>query len=226
MPIDTMTDSAMIHFATRTAQEGDITSVLLKIASTFGFSTIELLSQYKRSRGFNPMHLALLALDNPERSLEERLLGVYMGETFVDQPDHYGRSPLTWAVEYRWEEAIECLLSLRASVRLPRLSIDMRRSLPILHLAISGPPYTRLVTIVKLLLYAGADTYERDDENWTALHVAASWGMVDVARLLLQESDARRLLNARTAAGETAHDLARDSGFGGEILLLLSTPYG
>jgi hypothetical protein len=218
-----MMDSAVIHHAMRTTREGDITSVLLKIASAFRISTDDLLSQYKRSRGFNPMHLALLELDGQSRTLKERILDVYMRESFVNEPDHYGRSPLTWAVEYRWEEAIQCLLSLGGSVRLSRLSIDMRRSLPVLHLAISGPPNTELVTIVALLLHEGANVYEQDDEHWTPLHVAASWGMLDVARLLLRESDSKRLLTAQTAAGETAHDLARGSGFEGQILSLLST---
>jgi ankyrin repeat protein len=217
-----MTDSAIMNHARGLTRNGDITSLLLNIASTFRLSTADLLTRYQKSRGFNSLHLALLRLNDPGKTLKERLTGTYKGENLVNQADHYGRSPLTWATEYRWEEAIQCLLSLGGSVKLPRLAIDMRRSLPILHLAIAGPPDANLTTIVELLLDAGADVYEQDDERWTALHVAASWGMFDVAKLLLRENDTSRLLTLQTATGETACDLARESGFRGQILSLLT----
>jgi hypothetical protein len=223
MPIYTMMDSAIIHYARGSTRNGDITSLLLNVASAFGLSTADLLTGYKRSRGFNSMHLALLRLNDSSKTLEERLTGAYMGDNLVNQVDHYGRSPLTWAVEYRWEEAIQCLLSLGGCVKLRRLAIDMRRSIPILQLAIAGPPDANLVSIVDILLEAGADVYEQDDERWTALHVAASWGMLDVAKLLLRGTDKLRLLTIQTATGETAHDLARESGFKGQILSMLGT---
>lgn len=73
------------------------------------------------------------------------------------------------------------------------------------------PPVMRCVFeskthCLKLLVEAGADLAARDEENWTALHVAAAMDDIEAAAFIVK--NARSLTEARNADGERPIDLA------------------
>jgi ankyrin repeat protein len=77
------------------------------------------------------------------------------------------------------------------------------------------------VGVIKVLLEARVDVNAADHEGWTALHVAASWQLYDVAVVLA--SSGRVEWGAQTHNGETACDLSLDPGFYNKILVWLAT---
>jgi protein phosphatase 1 regulatory subunit 12A len=67
------------------------------------------------------------------------------------------------------------------------------------------------MTVVKLLVEAGADVNSRDHEGWTPFHVAASWNNYDGVRRL--QEVAMIDYAATTWTGESALDLSGDPMF-------------
>ncbi|EYE95822.1 ankyrin repeat domain-containing protein, partial [Aspergillus ruber CBS 135680] len=76
--------------------------------------------------------------------------------------------------------------------------------------------------LAKILIYHGADvtrTVEKPINNgWTALHLAACWGLEDIARLLLTKG---ANINAKTDQGATALHTASGLGKTAMVQLLL-----
>lgn len=99
----------------------------------------------------------------------------------TDKLDSRGRSALAWAVEYGMADAVRILLRFGAN------DCQYRRSshsqLPLLHLVIARPPQSLrsgFLEVVEILLSTGIDINARDDEGWTAWHVAVSWRSYDI----------------------------------------------
>lgn len=184
------------------------------IARIFKTTVSQLQSSYVESRKFSAQHKGLLRSREPGCDLEQVLtqIGGKGASEDIDNVDCTGRSALAWAVEYGWAEAVKILIRLGVDVNQVRRS--GQRTMPLLHLAVAGPKNSESTrtTITQILLQAGANTNARDDEQWTSLHVAASWGLDGVVNELLQSGqgiDLRALNNC----GESARDLALAGGF-------------
>lgn len=77
------------------------------------------------------------------------------------------------------------------------------------------PPVMRCVfeskpDCLKLLVEAGADLTARDDENWTALHVAAAMDDVEAAEFIVRSCKTECLTQVRNADGERPIDLSEN----------------
>jgi ankyrin repeat protein len=134
----------------------------------------------------------------------------------IDIPDSFGRSALSWAVEYGWVDAVSTLIRFGADVNQQRLPLHAGLGLPMLHLALAGPNFgkggTAYLDIVRQLLIAGADVNAVDHEGWTALHIAASWKDHKAVGILAQFAGQRLCWSALTNSNESASQLAGGDG--------------
>lgn len=224
---ETMLDSAMIHFATGRVDQPDFLSVVQSVTGVErdypdGRGLSERLQWYTKTRSFSHVHQALLNLERYHEPLQSRLHAA-LRECDVDEVDRSGRSSLAWAVEYRHVEGVQALLNIGASAGFVRRSICGNK-MPLLHLLLAGPTngISALLSIVEALIRGGADIMATDNEGWTPLHIAASWNMYSISRMLLDSVDRDELLTARTKEGETAYDLACDSECDEDLCLLLN----
>ncbi|KAL9608874.1 MAG: hypothetical protein Q9167_006310 [Letrouitia subvulpina] len=121
-------------------------------------------------------------------------------------PDAFGRTPLAWAIEYGLTASTELLLKSSANPNQLRFTKDGGFS-PLLHIAIAGPRSAWMdddvVETVRLLLAAGADINGIDHEEWTALHIAASWSHFRVTDMLCQCCGQYSVWDMRTLQNET-----------------------
>lgn len=113
----------------------------------------------------------MLRIDRCHGSLENYLCQIRTRGTISDiinATDFRRRSALAWAIGHGWAEATAILLEF-----------GTEGSLPVLHQALAGPVCGRLgevfMSIIRMLLSAGADANGADWEGWTPLHIAASW---------------------------------------------------
>lgn len=194
-------------------------SAVADVAILFDSDTNDLWTEYRASRDFTEVHDVLLKLSDNDTSLPDSLRSLNAhGEltSFIDCPDRRGRSPLAWACEYGWGDAARVLIEFGADPNQSRRSV--KGASPLLHLAVAGPGSRRSREVVKTLLRAGVDVNARDDEQWTAMHVAASWDLCDIAVELAQEGPD---LSAVTDTGCSALDLAVCTGASDTMIALL-----
>jgi ankyrin repeat protein len=188
----------------------DMMSAVADVAILFKRDTTYLWTEYVVSRGFTEVHDLLLKLKDDAVNLSDSLGSLnatHELSSIIDRPDRLGRSPLAWAVEYGWADAACILMEFGADPNQSRNST--KGASPLLHLAIAGPKLGRSRDVVKCLLRAGIDINAKDHEKWTAVHVAASWGLNDIVLDLVKEHPD---LSAITNSGHTAFDLAINSG--------------
>lgn len=190
--------------------EQDMMSAVADVAFLFRRDSGSFWTEYVASRGFTAVHDLVLKLKDDVVSLGDSLEALEATQELsgiIDRPDRRGRSPLTWAVEYGWADAACVLMEFGADPNQSRYSI--KGASPLLHLAIAGPKLGRSRDVVKCLLRAGIDVNAKDHEEWTAVHVATSWGLYDIVLDLVKE---RPDLGAITSSGHTVFDLAINSG--------------
>lgn len=219
-----MIDSALMQYTSGLADGRTFQDVMTSIATITGLrqDTNDIFSQYQESRGFTPIHFALLDLQHQPDTLSERL-GVAVQGFGIDSSDFTGRSALVWAVEYRCVSAVIDCLNNGACTTYIRESIRGSARMPLLHLLLAGPTndMAAILYIVDALIGAGADVMSTDQDDWTPLHIAASWNMLCVSQRLLDTCERDRLVVARTTSGETAYDLACNAQGDAELLMLL-----
>jgi ankyrin repeat protein len=182
-------------------------SAVIDVAVLFGSNSRELWTKYMASRGFTEVHRILLRNHDNDSSLWDSLRSLEdhdMLSAVIDRVDSQGRSPLAWAVEYGWAHAVDTLISFGANPHQVRRSAGGGEA-PLLHLAIAGPISSRSCEVVRVLLGAGIDVNARDEEQWTAVHIAASWNLHDVVKAILEKQPD---LSAVTVTDDTALDLA------------------
>ncbi|KAH8747948.1 ankyrin repeat-containing domain protein, partial [Diaporthe sp. PMI_573] len=174
LPVDTMIDLILVESAMRGQYSEPFLS---ELSVLFGMPCNDMWTTYISSRGFTDLHNVLLRIDT------QKPLEVYLTEqvaknqdpAILDARDLTGRTALDWAVEHGWLCAARALVLHGADVNQRR-----ERGLSMLHLALAGPmsedPCGSFLGIVNMLLAMGADANATDDEGWTPLHIAASWG--------------------------------------------------
>lgn len=223
-PKETMLDSAFMQYTTGKVDQAYLTTIMESVARMDESlcQNTNVSCWYTETRGFSPVHRALLGLENSHESLRPRLLSAIAGSQ-IDQTDHRGRSALAWAVEYRCVHTVRILLDLGASANFVRKSVCCDVKMPLMHLLLAGPinDDDDILSLVEALIHAGADVMAVDNEGWTPLHIAASWNMLHVSEKLLASETHDALLAARTHNGETAYDLAYNSDCSSDLLLLL-----
>jgi ankyrin repeat protein len=199
----------------------------LPVAQLFEKTTAYLVDEFVEDREFSILHQVLLGTEKRFGTLEEYLYSLEshspLPADVIDVPDGCGRTPLVWAVEYGWDDAVKTLLRWGANPRQTRPSL--RGELPLLHLVIACPSSESsnqdYVKVVRSLLAAGADINGVDHEGWTPLHVAASWNNARVIKELAGFAGYDLEWNALTKEGESAMDLAEGGGIDDEVRVLL-----
>ena len=109
--------------------------------------------------------------------------------TYLQSPDAMGNTPLQTAIEFDHLDLVQFLLRQGAD---PNVKVD--DGYTCLLTAIESNAEVS-VEIVAALIEAGADIHAKGTNGWTALHMAAAYGQVSKARLLL---DAGAHVNERT----------------------------
>ncbi len=121
----------------------------------------------------------------------------------VDGRSHDGWTPLHLAAFFGRLELVKILLDAGA----PMLTISNNNES---NLPINAAAAGRRNDVVRLLVERGCPPDARaSDQGYTALHLAANNGNVELVEFLLQSGADR---NLKTSAGETAHDLALKQG--------------
>ena len=178
------------------------------IGNLFNMELSEISRDYLNSRGFTSLHQVLLRIDQ-KQSLEAYLYSLTQEklDVLLNHPDAHYRTPLTWAVEFGWFEAVRTLLKFGADPS--QLTLSSRGYSTLLHAAVTGPAsqlsQKEYRLVIKSLLTAGVDVNAKDHEEWTPLHIVASWGVCD-----LDEFFSHPLLDwgALTDDGNSVDDLA------------------
>lgn len=194
-------------------------SAIFDVAIMFGMDSRDLRTKYTESRRFTEVHNILLRKHDDDSSLPDSLRSLKDHDVLsaiIDRADSQGKTPLAWAVEYGWANAAETLVNFGANPDQTRRSRDSKS--PLLHLAIAGPNSSRSCEVVRTLLSAKVDINAKDEELWTALHIAASWNLHDIVREIVQKHPD---LSAITMAGDTALDLAIRAGAEESLVELL-----
>ncbi|RDL31544.1 Uncharacterized protein BP5553_09753 [Venustampulla echinocandica] len=216
-PIHTMTDSALVE---RCRHLGS--AALIDVGRLYNMSSQELVEEHRSSSKLTTLHETLLNINPEYTSLPEHLQSLQRLGTLaelIDKPDSRGRSALAWAVEYGMANSVQALLSFGANCCQYRKSSQSQ--FPLLHLVIAGPPpplTSGFLEVVKILLATEIDINARDDEGWSAWHVAASWRSYDILRLIMRTHGTCVKLDLRTNNGASAHDLSQDADFYGRLL--------
>ncbi|KAL9039953.1 MAG: hypothetical protein Q9214_004671 [Letrouitia sp. 1 TL-2023] len=249
-PSETMTDDVLAarminsSIASTAADER-----LVDIARIFGKCSNDLLEDYIDELEFSPVHKALLGLEPTltDRSLKD-VLADFDKEplmAIIDKTDARGRTPLAWAVEFGCPEAVSTLIQYGANPHQLRKCTSTKS--PLLHLVIAAPssqeeeeeeeeekkegkeaveekgcePASRFLDVVRILLESGVDINAVDHEGWTALHVAASWNLLDMVTELARMGRPQLNWDAVTMDGQTALDLCRGDEFDERVEAIL-----
>ena len=220
--METMIDALLAESA-RDGRSFNLT--LSDVGQLFGRPLDDLWREYSETRGFTEVHQVLLRLGHGYGTLNDylnRAAAEGIVSDRIDATDSLGRSALSWAVEHGWAYAAETLIRFGANVHQRTRSIY--GGLPMLHVALAGPTSGNLgaafLDIVKMLILAGANVNATDHEGWTPLHIAASWNSYAAIRTLLEYSSQSLNWDAVTSSGQSASQIAAESG-GDEALIEL-----
>lgn len=127
----------------------------------------------------------------------------------VHERSHDGWTPLHLAAFFGRLELVKMLLDSGA----PMLAVSNNNES---NLPINAAAAGRRNDVVRLLVERGCPPDARaSDQGYTALHLAANNGNVDLVEFLLRSGADR---NLRTGAGQTAHDLAIKQGHAIQML--------
>jgi len=91
-----------------------------------------------------------------------------------------------------------------------------------LHLAIAGPPpplESGLFEVVKMFLATDIDINARDEEGWTAFHIASSWRSYDILHEIMRTHFYYVDIAGKTNLDELADDLSQDADFYPKLLM-------
>ena len=214
--IHTMTDSALVERCKALTP-----AALIDVGLLCNMSSQDLVENHQSSYKPTPLHQTLLGINVEHSNLRSHLQVlqqlVSLSE-LIDEPDSRGRSALAWAVEYGMADAVRTLVSFGANACQYRRS--SRSYFPLLHLIIAGPPPLTpdFLETVRILLSTGVDVNAKDDEGWSAWHVAASWRSYEVLREILRTHCTCVELDAQTNEGASAHELSQDEDFYWKLL--------
>ena len=196
---------------------------LARVASFCKTTSFELIEEHRTSCGLTPLHETLLGINQSYSGLEQHLQWLRRDGSLselIDEPDFRGRTALAWAVEYGMADAVRTLLNFGSNPCQYRTS-DRSRT-PMLHLAIAGPPpplESGLFEVVKMFLATDIDINARDEEGWTAFHIASSWRSYDILHEIMRTHFYYVDIAGKTNLDELADDLSQDADFYPKLLM-------
>ena len=117
----------------------------------------------------------------------------------LDITDADGRSILYTPIKYNYVKTISLLLHFnKTNIGISMIDIiDSKNNIP-LHYAIKS----KNINIIKLLLEAGSDINNMDNDHYNSLHMAVYTRSPEICKIILKENID---INARTKTGETAY---------------------
>lgn len=206
------------------ARQGDIAQLEAMLASDAGLLNQRnelgqgavMLAKYHRQQAA----VDWLLRQNPELTLHEecavgrldavkRMIGA-RGSKVIDSHSQDGFTPLSLACFFGHQEVAAYLVNQGANVNLA--ATNPMRVAPI-HAAVAA----RSFWIVQMLVKAGADVNQPQQQGWCPLHAAAQHGDAETVKLLLENGADR---TARADNSQTASDLAMLKGHAGVVALL------
>ncbi|KAJ4301694.1 hypothetical protein N0V90_003787 [Kalmusia sp. IMI 367209] len=226
-PLDTLIGDTLVSLSMKNGGSRMLDSSDFEhMTQLFGKSSSELVTDFVNVSNFTTIHKVLLGVQEDYKTVSDYLKNFEPASvltSIIDTPDSTGRSALAWAVEYGWGHATRALLQHGSDpnqlVRSPGVMS------PLLHLAIAMPVSANKdngsLNVVKELLKAGANINAVDHENWTPLHVAASWNNYDVIRELLTFGGDMLKWDLVTSDNQSAMDLSLNSGVNDQVQSIL-----
>ncbi|KAI2476881.1 Arp Ankyrin repeat protein [Pyrenophora tritici-repentis] len=226
-PLDTLIGDTLISLSMREhGPRMPNSSDFEHITKLFGRSSFDIVADYIKVSNFVTIHKVLLGIQEDYETLLDYLEHPKSSSpsiSTIDIQDSTGRSALAWAVEYGWVVATKALLQHGANPN--QLVQSSNTASPLLHLAIAMPVSSNTdngsLGVVKELLKAGADINAVDHENWTPLHVAASWNNYDIIQELVTFGGEILEWDLVTNDNQSAMDLSLNSGINHQVQSIL-----
>ena len=175
----------------------------------------QIFKKHKSSRGFTKLHEILLKINSEYNLIADYLTSLKTEELMImiNLLNSFRRMPLVWAVKYRLTASIELLLTFGADSNQLCCTKDSSFS-PLIHLAIaeshSAWMNADILKTIRLLILAGANLNRTDHEDWTPLHIAASWSLFSITDMLQQCDQDFLNWQAQTFTGKSIFDICNN----------------
>lgn len=185
-------------------------------------------ASYRDAKEHSHLHEVLLGINVTHHNLSCCAAEGEITRDTINLGDRRGRTPVTWAAEYGFADALKLFLDAGADPSQSGPSVCERS--PLLTLAIANPAAQRgdefALETIRLLVRAGADVNAKDGSGRAVVHMVAAKKSVDVLRILVEHAGARIDWRVLTPKSESVVDVARLVGASSEFVAAITEQWG